>query len=103
MVLKDKCFPILFLYILESTLCSFENFIIYVLYIFFLCLILAYIHIQHVYHGSSCFPIKNCAYGYRKYAGKCHVFHDFYGIDSSAVLCLQDDLWMVFLKCTPGI
>ena len=80
MVLKDKCFPILFLYILESTLCSFENFIIYVLYIFFLCLILAYIHIQHVYHGSSCFPIKNCAYGYRKYAGKCHVFHDFTGL-----------------------
>ena len=25
------------------------------------------------------------------------------GIDSSDVLCLQDDLWMVFLKCTPGI
>lgn len=56
-----------------------------------------------VYHGSSCFPIKNCVSRYRKYAEKCHVFHDFYGIDSSAVLCLQDDLWMVFLKCTPGI
>lgn len=47
------------------------------------------------------FSYKNCVSGYRKYAGKCPVFHDFYGIDSSAVLCLQDDLWMVFLKCTP--
>ena len=28
--------------------------------------------------------MENCVSGYRKYAGRCRIFHDFYGIDSSA-------------------
>ena len=39
----------------------------------------------------------------RKVTGMIRLLRTGEQIDSSAVLCLQDDLWMVFLKCIPGI